>query len=215
MFFLLVPLLALYVLGGLYLVGRCAVAFEGRKAKVVVALLLFLVLYGDELLTYFTWRYDCSNKAGMFVYERTPVKIFFYPDLSEAFVDSFLKRGYSAVEGTDFPDKENDKSKIYYRFSKDSEGRKTKETVRVLESEFRYSTRQGIEFPHVDFTRSAVESVSDGKVIGETLIYKYAGGWALRLLKSIARADQEGSAQVCTGNIEKRNLINEVIPPAK
>ncbi|NWA08439.1 hypothetical protein [Pseudomonas gingeri] len=219
MFLFLVPLWGLYVFGGLYLIYKCSAAvgvmFGSVAVRVLVGMFLLAVLYGDEVLTYLTWRYDCNYRAGMYIYNNQPVSGFFYSDfdgLDEGGAENFLAKGYTYVEGVSARDKGAD-PKESIRFRKSDAGKVVGEAVTDLKSEFRFVRDIQVGFPHVYLMRSRVYKTSTDEVMGESLEFKYSGGEILRLLKSLVGMDKEGSADFCSGNTRGRSLIKETIPP--
>jgi hypothetical protein len=219
MFLLLVPLCGLYVFGGLYLIFKCATAigrmFNSFVARVVVVIFLSSVLYGDEVITYLAWRYDCAYKAGDFVYAHQSAPGFLYSGLnglSKAGAREFLDRGYSYVEGQLSSSTESEKVENF-RFKKSENGKVVGEAVNGFESEFEYVKSIEIGFPHVYLMRARIYKVATNETMGESLSFNYSGGEVLRIFKSLVGADKEGSAEVCYGRSSVRSLIQETIPP--
>ncbi|WP_348529316.1 hypothetical protein [Pseudomonas syringae] len=212
----IVPLLCLYYIVTFWFV--CKVSFWGysRSVKKIHVAIRFIMLsfifYGSELYSYAEWKVACATTAGLHVYGKESVDGFFYPGIGEIESRYFLNHGYSFIEGLELIGLKPATDQIY-RFYKDLSGFIYKEAVHKLGSKYQYQSQQIKMLGGGKIEKDVVRNIDTGAVLGESVVVQYSGGLIQDLLFAFFSADQVGRSAQCSGNSNRKNIIEEVIPP--
>lgn len=210
------PLLYLYYVLAFWFI--CKVSLWGyssnvRKVHVVIRFLcLSFIFYGSELYSYAEWRVACATTAGLHIYGKESVDGFFYPDVGEVESRYFLNHGYSFIEGPELTGLKPVTDQIY-RFYKDPSGIVDKEAVTSLRSKYQYQNQQIKMLGGGKIEKDIVKNIDTDAVLGESVVVQYSGGLIQDLLFAFFSADQVGRSAQCSGNSNRKNIIEEVIPP--
>ncbi|MDU8599807.1 hypothetical protein RYB69_01935 [Pseudomonas syringae] len=210
------PLLYLYYVLAFWFI--CKVSLWGyssnvRKVHVVIRFLcLSFIFYGSELYSYAEWKVACATTAGLYVYGKESVDGFFYPNVGEVESRYFLNHGYSFIEGPELARLKPVTDQIY-RFYKNSSGLVDKEAVTNIRSKYQYQNQQVKMLGGGKIEKDIVKNIDTDAVLGESVVVQYSGGLIQDLLFSFFSADQVGRSAQCSGNSNRKNIIEEVIPP--
>ncbi|MCY1271799.1 hypothetical protein D9M70_203640 [compost metagenome] len=217
MLLLFIPILIVYLVGGLFLcayVGRVVGRKTGSKLIGVGGfLLLFGLIFGDEIYAHLTWRYWCAEKAGVHVYRVVPVDGFLFDDGAvDVFADDFLLHGYKYIEGGYHKNHGADRGDIY-RFSYGESKTISRIYIQAPASSYIYRTDIQRISNYVWGSARVVQNRLSGEVVGEAYEFGYSGGYVARLIRRWLGADMEGSASYCSADVPRRDVILESIPP--
>ncbi|RVU50682.1 hypothetical protein DT385_11020 [Pseudomonas syringae] len=210
------PLLYLYYVLAFWFI--CKVSLWGyssnvRKVHVVIRFLcLSFIFYGSELYSYAEWKVACATMAGLHVYAKEPVQGFFYPRIRQVESKYFLNKGYGFVEGAELA-KLKPASDQIYRFYKGEDGDVNKEAVTKIQSVYQYESKHIKMLGGGKIDKNIVRKIDSDQILGESIIVQYNGGIIQDLLFSFFSADRVGLSAQCVGDLNGKNIIEEVIPP--
>ncbi|MDU8339262.1 hypothetical protein RX909_27940, partial [Pseudomonas syringae pv. actinidiae] len=121
-------------------------------------------------------------------------------------------KGYDFVEGAELAKLEPATDQIY-RFYKGADGGVSKEAVTSIQSIYQYESKHIKMLGGGKIDKNIVRKIDSDQVLGESIIVQYTGGMIQDLLFSLFSADQVGLSAQCVGDLNGRNIIEEVIPP--
>lgn len=221
MFLLFLPLLLLYLVGGLFVMlwgARWARRkFRSNFAYGGAFVLILTAVFGDEIYGYAYWQHLCSTQGGLHIYKQVPVEGFLYKegDLIDPIVKDYLSFGYRYIEGTYSSDYGNAKGQIYrFNWTDDGTERLTRSPIKDPSSRY-FSSRELINISrYIWEIEYAVRDRVSGEKIGAVRFLGYKGATVVRFLRNITGADFEGTAEYCGRNeYVYKNVVKETIPP--
>lgn len=215
MFLLFLPLLLLYVVGGLFVVcwgarwaGR---RFQSRFAYGGAFILIFAAVFGDEIYGYAYWQHLCSTQGGQHVYKRVPVEGFREAGkTNDGIAEEFLRKGYAYVESGHYRDHGEKRGQLY-RYTLGN-GHVVRTPISDSQSRYIRSENIAVPYPHYIWAYEIyIKDQSTGELLSVNRSFGYKGATIVRALRAITGANFEGSASYC-GEFSGNQLI-DTIPP--
>lgn len=217
MFLLFLPLLLLYVVGGLFIVFWGA-RWAGRRFQSLFAyggafVLIFAAVFGDEIYGYAYWQHLCNTQGGQHIYKRVPVDGFREAgETHEGIAEDFLRKGYSYIESGYYRDYGNSRGQLYrYTFLN---GQVTRIPINASQSRYMRSQEISVSYPHYVWAYEIyIKAQDSGELLSVNRSFGYKGATIIRALRAITGASAEGSASYC-GELSGNQLI-DTIPPTQ